>query len=223
MGIPGSGKTTIVEKVKSISNEENKYLTRADMILWLRRKTFWHKVYYLVKNTNRILALLLHLYGFISKNNRQNLHWLLKAVWFEVCLTEYHNQNIDRILLLDQGSMQRLMSCIAFGEVEHDYTFKFFAMKFSNYISDRKIYIYVNTSATVCYDRVKSRKKDSSVSRADGITHIADFLLITDIYNKCFNDVVASIKEAGKQHLEVNGNADLETISEGIINALKST
>ena len=170
-GAPGSGKTFLIDQFLEHSPNDRKFLTREDFGTWVRNRgrlfklrCLFHKlplsIYYSV--------LLLLLRVAVQKPNVE-ISWIPKAVLNEVMLREFLKLNPGSVVLLDQGSVQRIVCYILFSSLYRPVFVQFILRLMFSLLSKCKIHVCIYVDVSVSTNRVINRTKDPSISRFDSL------------------------------------------------------
>jgi len=170
-GAPGSGKTFLTKQLLEHSYKNQKFLGREDFATWLKTKDQLFKLRCLFNNlffSITYSVLLIFLRAALHKPNTEKL-WIPKTVLNEVLLREFMKLNPKSAILLDQGSIQRIVCFILFSSTYRP-AFVQFILKFMFPMLSRcKIMIFINADTSISTNRVLKRRKDPSISRFDSI------------------------------------------------------
>ena len=170
-GAPGSGKTFLIKQFLDSYSKTQTLLTRQDFSTWLRTKDRLFKLRCIFRNLPFSICYLLLLVFSRLTVQRPNVTilWIPKAVLNEVLLREFSSLNSESVILLDQGSLQRIVSYIIFSSRHRPALAQFILNFIFQFLSKYKIHLFINTENSISTNRVFYRKKDPSISRFDSI------------------------------------------------------
>ncbi len=176
-GAPGSGKTFLTNQFIERAHKNRKFISREDFVSWIKDQDRLYKLRCIFRNLFFSISyslLLVFLRVTVQKPNVEKL-WIPRAVLNEVLLREFMRLNSGSVILLDQGSIQRIVCYILFTSQYHPTYTRFILNLIFPLLDKCKIHIFVNTDISISTDRVINRSKDPSVSRFDSI-HCKDSL-----------------------------------------------
>ena len=170
-GAPGSGKTFLTKQFLEHSHKNRKFLSREDFSTWLKDQDQLFKLRCIFRNLlfcTSYLVFLILLRTALQKPNIERL-WMLKAILNEVMLREFLRLNSGSVILLDQGSVQRIVCFILFSFNYRLAPVQFILKFMLPMLSRSKIQIFINADTSISSNRVLNRTKDPSISRFDSI------------------------------------------------------
>lgn len=170
-GAPGSGKTFLIDQFLQHSPKNRKFLTRKDFGTWVGTRHRLFKLRCIFRNLPLSIGysvLLVLLRVAVQKPNVE-ISWIPKAVLNEVMLREFLKLNSGSVILLDQGSVQRIVCYILFSSLYRPAFVQFILRPMFSLLSKCKIHVFINADDSVSTDRVVNRTKDPSISRFDSL------------------------------------------------------
>lgn len=168
-GPPGSGKTFLIDRFLENTCGEHFFVTRKYFSVWVRSRSLLHKASCLLRN---IIFCIVYSLGLIllrvaTKRPRDDHFWIPKAVLNEAMLRDFSRINPNAIILLDQGSLQRIVSFILFSHSYNRALTKLVLYFLSFLLSKNKNYLYVTANVSILTERIMRRDKDPAISRFD--------------------------------------------------------
>lgn len=170
-GAPGSGKTFLTKQFLERSYKNQKFLGREDFATWLKAQARLFKLSCIFRNLLFSISysvLLVFLRATLQKPAIDKL-WIPKTVLNEVLLREFMRLNSESVIILDQGSIQRIVCCILFSSSYRLPSVQFIFKFILPLLSKCKVNIFINTDISISTDRVSNRSKDPLISRFDSI------------------------------------------------------
>lgn len=170
-GAPGSGKTFVTEKFLIQTQLNHKFLTRHDLKNWLNSLKYSDRLFYLARNIHFAIALvaLFLILRLGVRRPKVNITWVMRFVLTEIYLREFYKLNPKVVILLDQGSVQRVTSYIALSSDFNLIQTRFIVSIVLYLLKKSKSYIYLDEDIDVIAERIINRKKDQRISKFDAL------------------------------------------------------
>ena len=217
LGAPGSGKTFLINQFLEGSSKKQKFLTREDFSSWVKTRSRSFKlqcIFFNLPLSISYMVLLIFLRAAVKKPNVA-ISWIPKAILNEVLLREFLKLNSKSVILLDQGSVQRIVCYILFSYLHRPFFVQYILHLMFLLLSKHKIYVFIKADISVATERVIHRTKDPSISRFDSlqskdslktkiseVTHLFSSLAFGAIYKTNIVYTYDNTKEH-KKHIDV--------------------
>lgn len=111
-GLPGSGKTTIVNSINKSSKEfDLNILTSNDFSIWKKDIGTIGKLCVIAKQPLNTIYLLITVFWFIFSFKFITSNTIKRAIYFPIgyfLRQQYCQENLDRIILLDEGTIHKI-------------------------------------------------------------------------------------------------------------------
>jgi dephospho-CoA kinase len=159
LGVPGSGKSTMVEN-HVLSSEED-YITREDFTHEIKSKKYFYKLSALLSLTYILWILMMKDIKRISEvvNSR-----VLKNIYYALLISIFYKKNVNNnsCIIFDQGIFQVIASLYVFN-VNEDYIDVIFEHFIGSLTYDFQISIWlVEIDKSLALMRVKKREKNKA-------------------------------------------------------------
>lgn len=163
-GLPGAGKTTVYNSLKSTNSEESNLIGSSEFSEYRRNIDRLETIKLFSQDLSGTIKYLMFLKKINAIKNKSELKRALKNKIIPFQLSNFFDKNKDKALIFDQLYIQNVWS-ILFNAKYNDYSVIDTLLKFDIHLRTKK-YIYINVDLHEAVDRIANRGKGNS--RFDG-------------------------------------------------------
>lgn len=222
-GLPGSGKTTLVESVsRNLVSTGYSALSRSDINSWFHVQP-WHKKFsFFFQNAHRFSATFFS--GiFLALSARPFRKDSLVRV-FRVQKTIisrdffYRKNKPDSLLIMDQSEIQEIWSLLALSNRYKRNLLELYIKNILQCDSRCRVYVYLRASASLASERVSMRQNGGSrFENVDKHTRQAIFLNSMNV----FETIASVLRQEGRLLIDLDSREELAECVDIVVSAIE--